>query len=198
MSASDLQEDGSYKRDWGKGTVPIRQRLLRRIREGKICGYPLAEGRACLGTPSGPGQYCDVHLRFRGGSLALGVGNNVKHGATASKETTLAMFLQRNLSPEDAKILLELKHLPDNSVDDLILWARLRMYNLVRRFAEGYVLRADYDKGARLISEEIRTLLKTKQELELTEAQLRKVRLGDDDTPDAYDPVRDAQEDGEE
>lgn len=171
--------------DFGTDARPVRQKLLRRIQSGQVCGF-ISETtqRPCLATPIARGRYCCRHDKTQ--HLAEYQAELAKRKVTPA--TVLSEALGAFMSPEDAQTLNEIYEYGPIVLDDQIGLLRLRIMNLEKTFRDGFITVAEYHRDLLALTDSLRKLTETNSKLALNAALAN--RFASDDAPeDKFNPL---------
>lgn len=154
--------------------TPVREKLLRRLQQRRICGVVLSDGRSCLASPLPGLQTCRSCTPRK-----------VREAANEKPASVLLDVLKGSMRDEDAAAVEEfLTHGPC-TLEDLIAVHRLRLAQLERRFADGLITLAQYGSELRQCTETIRKLTIDNSKLQLNEALANRFSTDDEE---AFNP----------
>lgn len=178
-------------RSWRRGDGKLRRRLMRRIRDGTICGAATVEGRPCLAQRATRNGMCELHSM--GGHTNLpqppdGVGRAVLSGQSSSIKTLMWHVYGQHLPPEQQAQLNVLTDSPTDSLEDVIMQVRLRLMLHVKRYTERRYTLAQFEAYCTQCNNELRQLLEANMRLQLAAVELKKVSSGGFDSGDSFCP----------
>jgi len=169
---------------YGDNDLPVRKRLLRRIAEGRVCGYISKQsGRPCLATPLAIGRGCAQHDRLRPATEA----SPVDRPESKEPGAVLQRFLSSCVSSEDATIIDEIYKYGPATLEDQIALVRLRIGDSERRFRDGYLLVDDYLRTLKTLTDLLVKLTDANAKVAANTALAD--RLRGEPEPEAFDPV---------